>query len=426
LSSDVIFIAQITLLIFGSAFFSGSEVAIFSLDKKKLSQVYDPSGIIYKYVHTLLEYPKRLLISILIGNTLLNVIASFLCAFYALQLVHRYHLPLSDDLTITLEVVVLTISLLLFGEITPKVFSSKNPVMISRIAAIPLYWISVILYPLAETINAIVKGLFAKIHFKGKSHIFVSDEISHMVQFGHESGTLVDDEHDLIQGLVSSKTTRVREIMTHRVDINFISVGQSLSEIIGAVRESGHSRLPVCRENVDEILGVIYSKDLLVYINDSESSASFNLQNIIRKPLIVPETKLINELMRDFQDKKSHLAIVVDEYGGTSGLVTLEDIIEEIVGDIRDENVQNEGEITTLPDGTILIMGSTPIDEVISQLSLTLDVSKSNYDTLAGWILDVTGSIPKAGDSFTFGGIRFIIREVKNNKIGFVVAEKIK
>lgn len=426
LGSDIVFFIQIVLLFIGSAFFSGSEVAIFSLDKKKLGQFYDKSGIIYKYLAALLEYPKRLLITILIGNTLLNVIASFLCAVYALGLVHRYNIPISYDLAITIEVVILTIALLIFGEISPKVLSSKNPVFVSKMTAVPLYWISVILYPIAETINEVMKGAFSKLHIKSSSYILVSDEISHMVQFGHESGTLEDDEHDLIQGLVSSKTTRVREIMTHRVDIDSISIDQPFLEIVETVKSSGHSRLPVCKDNLDEILGVMYAKDLLVYIRGEDSLGSFNLKNIIRQPLIVPETKLINELMRDFQDKKSHLAIVVDEYGGTSGLVTLEDIIQEIVGDISDENLQGKGDIIKLPDGMLLIQGSTPIDKVVEELALNLDITDTNYDTFAGWVLDFTGQIPKAGDHFLYEGFKFIIREVENNKISMVLAEKVK
>ncbi len=423
---DIIFFIQIVLLFVGSAFFSGSEVAIFSLDKKKLANYYDKSGIIYKYIASLLEYPKRLLITILIGNTLLNVVASFLSAFYAIQLVHRYQISISDDLAITIEVIVLTLTLLVFGEISPKVLSSKNPVLISRLAAIPLYWISVIFYPIAETVNEIMKTVFSKLHIKNSSYILVSDEISHMVKFGHEAGTLEDEEHDIIQGLVSSKTTRVREIMTHRVDIKAIAFDQPFQEIIEEVKNSGHSRLPVFRDNLDEILGVLYAKDLLRYISSESSPARFNMKSIIRQPLIVPETKLINELMRDFQDKKSHLAIVVDEYGGTSGLVTLEDIIQEIVGDISDENTAGTGDITIQADGTILILGSTPIDKVVEELALNLDISDTNYDTFAGWVLEYIGQIPKSGDSFVFEGYKFIIREVENNKISLVAAEKAK
>lgn len=423
---DLVFFMQIVLLFIGSAFFSGSEVAIFSLDKKRLAQYYDKSGIIYKYIAALLDYPKRLLITILIGNTILNVVASFLSAFYALQLVHKYKIPISNDVAITIEIIVLTITLLVFGEISPKVMSSKNPVLVSKLAAIPLYWICVIFYPIAETINEVMKTVFSKLHIKNSSYILVSDEISHMVKFGHESGTLEDEEHDIIQGLVSSKTTRVREIMTHRVDINAIATDQPFQEIVDTVKSSGHSRLPVYNDNLDEIVGVLYAKDLLVYISNESSPARFNLKSIIRQPLIVPETKLINELMRDFQDKKSHLAIVVDEYGGTSGLVTLEDIIQEIVGDMRDENSQGAGDITKQPDGTLLILGGTPIDKVVEELSLNLDITDTNYDTFAGWVLDYTGQIPKAGESFVFEGYKFIIREVENNKISLVAAEKVK
>jgi putative hemolysin len=426
LGPDIIFFMQIVLLFIGSAFFSGSEVAIFSLDKKKLDQYYDKSGIIYKYIVALLDYPKRLLITILIGNTILNVVASFLSAFYALQFVHMHNIPISNDLTITIEIIVLTLTLLVFGEISPKVMSSKNPVLVSKLAAIPLYWISIVFYPIAQTINEIMKTVFSKLHIKSSSYILVSDEITHMVKFGHESGTLEDEEHDIIQGLVSSKTTRVREIMTHRVDINAIAIDQSFQDIVETVKRSGHSRLPVCNDDLDEILGVLYAKDLLIYISNESSPSRFNLKDIIRQPLIVPETKLINELMRDFQDKKSHLAIVVDEYGGTSGLVTLEDIIQEIVGDIRDENIEGNGDITKQPDGTLLILGSTPIDKVVEELSLNLDITDTNYDTFAGWVLDFTGQIPKTGESFLYEGFKFIIREVDNNKISLVAAEKVK
>ena len=424
LNFDLLFPIQLILLILGSAFFSGSEVAIFSLDKKKLGSYFVNKGLIYRYLSALLEAPKRLLIAILIGNTLVNVIASFICAVYALKIAEQYHF--STNLIISVEIIVLTLVLLIFGEITPKVLSSKSPVLIAKVTAIPLYWINVLLYPIAQSCNELIRVLLSRLHFSGTSHILANDEIPHMVQLGHESGTLEDEEHDLIQGLVSSKTTRVKEIMTHRMEIIAVSVDQTFQELVETVKESAHSRLPVYHENLDEIIGVLYAKDLLVYMNHHEALSDFSIGKLVRNPLIVPETKLINELMKDFQEKKMHLAIVVDEYGGTSGLVTLEDIIEEIIGDIRDDNDVEGETIKHLPDGSYAIDGSVPIDELIEELVLNIDIEDATYETAAGWVLSKIGRIPKAGDSFIFQKYKFSIREVKSNKITLFNAEKMK
>lgn len=405
----------LVLLIICSAFFSGSEVAFFSLDRKKVKDLLKDSPLILKYSIRLLEYPRRLLVTILIGNNIVNVAASIISVTIALGIARST--GFSEEAVVTIQIILLTAIIVIFGEVTPKIWATKSPLSFAKSVAFPLYWISAMLFPLSELITEFLL-LFTKfIKVDKKKGAITHDDLHHLANLGHEHGTLEEHEQELIQSLVSVKTVIVREIMRPRVDMVAVATGSTFDEVLQTISESGHSRIPLYKEDLDEIVGIIYAKDLLKFLKDKEQTEKFDPEKIARKALFIPETKLSNDLMKEFQEKKMHLAIVVDEYGGTSGLVTLEDIIEEIIGEIRDEYDKEEEQIIKISERSYIVTGSISISELNEHLNLGADLTDADYDTLGGFIFDQAEEIPKEGYTFEFNGNQFTVKEVINKRI---------
>ncbi len=406
-----------------SGFFSGSEVALFSLDKKKIKSTFLNSALVQEYLQNLLENPRRLLVTILIGNTVVNVAASIIAVSLALDIAQSF--GFSQNVVLTIQIILLTILILLFGEVTPKIWASKNPAAFSKVVAIPIHWVSVIIYPVSETITEFIRLLVSKIRIDKKKSAINPDEIKELATIGLEKGTIEDEEHELIHSIVGFKTLSVSEIMTPRVDMIAISTDSNFSEVINEITRTGRSRIPLYKEDLDDIVGVIYAKDLLPYFKNVELRKNLSLEKIARKPMFVPKTKMIDSLMHDFQDKKMHIAIVVDEYGGTAGLVSLEDIIEEIIGEIRDEYDKEENPVTKIDENNYLVLGRISIDEIKETLEININTEEAEYDTVAGLVLNFAGQIPKEGYSFDFENHRFTVKEVLNKRIKKVQIEKL-
>ena len=406
----------LVVLLLLSAFFSGSEVALFSLDKKKLKEYNSGNGIVVKYILNLLEYPRRLLVTILLGNTIVNVAASIIAVTIALDL--AVLLSLSVDFVLFMQIVALTVLILLFGEITPKVWAAKYPLKFAKIVSIPLYWISVLIYPVAKILTDLIKFFASKLKYDKSKTAILSSELPELANLGIEKGTLEEEEHELIHGLVSFKTVVAREVMTPRVDITAISIDTSFEEALNIISESGHSRIPLYENSLDNVIGIIYAKDLLPFMVDRDKE--FSLKKISREVLYIPETKLISELMQEFQSKNMHAGIVVDEYGGTSGIISLEDILEEIVGEIRDEYDKDEPEITKLEENKYIVLGKVDIDELNELLSTELGNEDDDYDTVGGFIFNQAGTIPDIGFNFIYKNFKFTVLEVENNRINKV------
>lgn len=423
---EVDWILRIGLLIvcfIFSGFFSGSEVALFSLEKKKIKSTFLNSALVQEYLQNLLENPRRLLVTILIGNTVVNVAASIIAVSLALDIAQSF--GFSQNVVLTIQIILLTILILLFGEVTPKIWASKNPAAFSKVVAIPIHWVSVIIYPFSETITEFIRLLVSKIRIDKKKSAINPDEIKELATIGLEKGTIEDEEHELIHSIVGFKTLSVSEIMTPRVDMIAISTDSNFSEVINEITRTGRSRIPLYKEDLDDIVGVIYAKDLLPYFKNSELRKNLSLEKIARKPMFVPKTKMIDSLMHDFQDKKMHIAIVVDEYGGTAGLVSLEDIIEEIIGEIRDEYDKEENPVTKIDENNYLVLGRISIDEIKETLEININTDEAEYDTVAGLVLNFAGQIPKEGYSFDFENHRFTVKEVLNKRIKKVQIEKL-
>lgn len=406
-----------------SAFFSGSEVALFSFDNKKLKELQKKHRIIAVYVKLLLENPKRLLVTILLGNTIVNVAASIISVMMAIRLSRELLIP--EEIAIIFQIIALTIIILLIGEVTPKLWANRYPIQFVKIIAVPLYWVGIIFYPISKVLTDTLGFLSSKIEFNLSKTALHSGEIRDLAELSAENGTIKDGEHELIHGIVSLKTVMAREVMTPRVDITSVPVDASFDELINIINESGHSRIPLYENNLDNILGIIYVKDLLPYLHNDEMRKKLSLKKIVREALFVPETKLINDLLHLFQEKKMHIGIVVDEYGGTSGLISLEDILEEIVGDIRDEYDQEETEITKLNENSFLLLGKTSIDELNELFTDDFTSENDDYDTVGGFIFNHLGSIPQQDFVFEYKNYRFTIKEIDNKRINKVLIERI-
>ena len=410
-------------LIILSAFFSGSEVALFSLNKRILKDLKEDETLPARNIVHLLEYPRRLLITILIGNTIVNVLASIVAVTMAIQIANAYNW--SIDITLIAQIIILTMLVLLFGEIFPKVWANKNPLLFSKIVSIPLYWISILIYPVTKIIYELMKITTSKLSYDKSKTALKSSEITELAELGVEKGSLEEDEHELIHGLVSFKTVTAREVMTPRVDIAAISVTATYDELTKTITETGHSRIPLYENDIDNIVGIIYAKDLLKIIGKENLQKEISLRTLARETIFVPETKLISALMREFQSKNLHVGIVVDEYGGTSGLISLEDVLEEIVGEIRDEYDVEEAEITQLDDNNYMLLGKLDIHELNELLDMEFSPDDDDYDTLGGFIFNQAGNIPEEGYSFETKGFLFTVKEVLNRRINKVLVTKL-
>jgi gliding motility-associated protein GldE len=414
-------IALLTGLLILSAFFSGSEIALFSLDKNKVNEIKIKNPLLGGYIFNLLEFPRRLLVTILLCNTVINVAITIISVTLALDIARTY--GFNEELALTIQIVSITLLILFIGEITPKIWASKYPLTFSKMVSIPLYWIGVVVYPVSKTLTDIIRVLVSKIKVDKSKTAILSSEFTELADLGIEKGTIVEEEQELIHGLVSFRTVTVREVMTPRVDITAIPDDTGFDELMSTISESGHSRIPLYHSNLDEVIGIIYAKDLLPYLKNDEMKKTLSLNKLARKALFFPETKLISDLMHEFLEKKMHIGIVVDEYGGTAGLISLEDILEEIVGDIRDEYDKEENEITELSQNSYLVLGKTSIDQINELLHIDLYSENDDYDTIGGFILNYAGTIPLQGYNFTYKNHKFTVKEIVNRRVKKVQIE---
>lgn len=411
------------ILLLASAFFSGSEVAFFSVRQKDLDESFKSSNLIHRYVKNLISFPRRLLITILVGNTVVNVAASIVSVSIALELAQIYGLKVNFVLTI--QIILITIIVLLLGELLPKIFASKHPRLTIRLTAVPLYFISTVLYPVAESITELIRLTFSKVKFDKVKTAITEREISDLAQLGHERGTLEEDEQEIISSFVDFKSVLVAEVMIPRVDIVAVPIDVSYDKIIEIINNSGFSRFPIFDGNLDKILGIVHAKDLLKYLETRSFVEADTINKITREVMFVPESKKISDMLREFQHRKMHLAIVVDEFGGTAGLVTLEDIIEEIIGEIWDEHDPEENPVKILTANKFSVLGKVPISDFNDIVGSETIPENEDYDTIAGLVISRAGNIPKEGYAFQLKEYKLTVKEVLKKRIKRVEIEKI-
>ncbi len=400
-----------------SALFSGSEVALFSLspsDKEKLSESGSASS---QRVLKLLSTPREILVTILILNTGTNVAAAIITAYLTHQLASFY--AWSATLTILLEIVTLTFILLVISEITPKLIATRNPLTVAKRISLPISILHRLLRPLSTVLARSMNAFHGR--FQGTVNRLSGEDLKAMADIGKAHGTLEEDESNLIHSIVEFGDRAVREIMISRMDIVALAADATIEDAIKLIRETGHSRIPLYEDHLDNILGVVYAKDLLRHVSKNQSEVRVEWNQLARPPIFVPLGKKLDNLLRDFQSRKTHLALVVDEYGGTAGLITLEDILEEIVGDIRDEHDSREGELVVhLGANRYRVDAKIDLDELNEATGLTLDTATFEFETLGGLVLHLAGEIPSVGDRFEFENLQMKVESVDGHRIGNV------
>lgn len=414
--SIVVGIVIIFILLFSSALISGSEVAYFSLsaaDKKKLLYKKNRTN---SSVLKNLDNPEKLLATILVANNFVNVGIIILTAYVSNNLVTIVNAPVVEFI---LQVVVITFILLLFGEILPKIYANHFALGFSKFMAIPLLTLEKIFRP----VNSILLYSSSIVNKRMQRHRknISMDEISQALEL--TSDQELSEEKEILEGIVKFGNKSVEEIMKPRVDVVSIDIKASFSDVLNIIIESGYSRIPVFIDSFDNISGILYTKDLLPH---SHKGNSFRWQTLIRPPFYVPETKKINSLLEEFQKTKVHFAIVVDEYGGTAGIVTLEDVLEEIVGDIADEFDDEEDYFSKLGDNIFLFDGKTLLIDFYKTMECSDDIFndvKGDADTLAGLILELRGEIPVKNEKIECKGFQFTVEAVDYRRIKQIKVE---
>lgn len=401
-----------------SAFFSASETALFSLNKLQLKKMQkEESGWRVNSIIKLLDDPQKTLITILTGNMFVNIAASSLATYLAIKLFGNVGIGIAGGIMIFM--------ILVFGEIVPKSLAISNAETIAKKIARPVEIISSFLFPLILFFKIIINALyyfFGKKKVKEKKEITEEDLIT-LINVGKDEGVIEEEEKKMIRNIFEFGDTMVKEVMVPRVDMACISSNTKLDSILNLIKKIGHSRIPVYKKTIDNIIGILYTKDLLVvYEQWYKSKEKFDLKKIIRRAYFVPENKKIDDLLDIFQRDKIQIAIAIDEYGGTAGLVTMEDVVEEIVGEIIDEYDKETKLYEIIDNNTVIADGIISIDK-INEL-LNIEIPENDFETLGGFIYDLMGRVPNKNETIEYKNIQITIEQVVKNRIIRVIIKK--
>lgn len=415
--SDWIYVLCLTLgmilLLSASAFISASETAFFSLDKIDLKKIADSDKSTADQIQKLLEEPDRLLATILIVNNTVNIGMILLSTLVVDVFQNKASAP--DWLMFLIQVVGITALILLFGEIIPKVYATQRNKFLAVIMVKAITLFGKLFYFPAKGLVKISKGFDNKLGSKNKN--LSLDELSEVHEIVQNKAN--KQEQKMLDGILEIGNTEAKQIMIPRTDMIAISQKMSYQDVLEKIVQEGISRIPVYHETIDNIKGILYIKDLIGSLNDKKSD--FNWMKLVRQPYFVPETKKLDDLLEEFQTKKIHLAIVVDEYGGVEGLITLEDIIEEIVGDIKDEFDDDENDdYTILGDGKYIFDGKIPLLDMYRILDVEgedFEEIKGEAETIAGLILEIKGGFPRKGEIITLKNYEFTVEHIDRRRI---------
>ena len=392
---------MILLVLVGlSAFFSAAETALFSISMDKVIHVGAETGRVDTLLHRMKNDPDRFLNTILIGNTLVNMSAASLATAIALDMVPEHALATAIGAA--------TFVILIFGEVFPKSVAARNATLIARLVIVPIDGLSKLLYPVVLVLN-LIPNMMARIRRKPK---LTEAELLSIVEAGEEEGQIKEEEKELIHNIFELDDTSASEIMTPRADMFVVDVNEPLD--LQELFKSGFTRIPVIDGDIDHIIGILNIKDLLRHPSAGGSPA--DIRKIMREPYFVPEHKKLNRLLKGFKKRKQHMAIVVDEHGGVSGLITLEDALEEIVGEIIDETDTFEPPIVRVSANEWRVMGKTEIEDVNDALRMNIP-DTGEYDTFSGYILNLIGRIPKEGERIAIGAFTVVVTEREGNRI---------
>jgi len=395
------------VLLLLSGFFSSAETALFSISKAKAVHLAKEKGLVNSLIKKMKDDHHRLLSTILIGNNIVNVGASALATAITIKLVSHNAVGIATG--------VMTFLILIFGEIFPKSIATRNNIFIARLVIIPLYWLSILFTPIILMLKFIPK-LTGKVRKKPK---MTEEELLTFVEVVEEEGGIEEDEKELIHNIFEFDDTSASEIMTPRADMYVINANEKLDpeEVI----RSGYTRIPVIEEDIDHVIGILNVKDL--FMHQVTSSAQAEARDVMREPYFVPENKKLDNLLHEFKRRKQHMAVVVDEHGGVSGLITLEDALEEIVGEIIDETDKFEAHIVKLAANEWMVLGKTEIDDVNEKLHMNIPDTKE-YDTFSGYILDLIGRIPREKEEIHIENFVIIVKEMEGTRIKEYIVKK--
>ena len=398
------------LLLLFSAYASGSEIAFFSLSPNDLNDLDEERHDADRKILKLRENSERTLATILITNNLVNVTIIMLCNYF---FAHVFDFGIAYWLQFIVITVLLTFLLLLFGEIMPKVYAAQHALAFCRRTAGSILFLSKLFRPLASVLLS--TGILAEKVVQKENHVLSVDDLEQALELTDKEE--LKEEKNMLEGIVRFGDETAKEVMTSRQDVVTLDFSLPFPEVLKCIVENNYSRIPVYQNTIDNIRGILYIKDLLPYLN---KSASFRWQSLIRPPYFVPETKKIDDLLRDFQENKVHIAIVVDEFGGTSGIITLEDILEEIVGEINDEYDEEEKNYTRINANTYVFEGKTLLSDFYKILDIdddTFEEVEGDADSLAGLLLEIKGDFPELRERIDFQNFSFEVSELDGHRI---------
>ena len=400
------------LLLITSGLISGSEVAFFSLTKEQLNSKSEKKSRQMHIIQKMLQNPKRLLATILITNNFINIAIVLLFASFGEDLFNQIE---NTFIVLLIEIGVITFLILFFGEILPKVYANRNAMIFSQAIAFPVYIIDrYFLFFLTIPLSRITRFMESRLGQKNSQ--FSIDKLSQALELTSEEET-TKEEHKILQGIVNFGNIETKQVMCPRIDVFALSVDMDMETIVPQILENGFSRVPVYTDNLDSVVGILYTKDLLPHIDQS----NYKWEKLLKPVFYVPENKKLDDLLKEFQQKKIHLAVVVDEYGGTSGVITLEDVIEEIVGDISDEFDDDELIYSKLDDFTFIFDAKINLKDFYKVIDLEeegiFERSKGESESIAGFVLEIAQVLPKVGQVIKFEGYQFVIESVDRKRI---------
>ena len=398
------------VLLICSAIVSGSEVAFFSLKSQDLEELRQSNKNVYDSITDLLDHPKTLLATILISNNFVNVGIVILSSYLTAQM---FDFSQNEMLGLVVQLVVITFLILLFGEVLPKVYATRKAVSFSSFMSRPMFIMRWVFRPFS--LMLVRSTSFIERRLQTSSENLSVDDLSQALELANEDTT--DDEQKILEGIVKFGSITVKQIMKPRMDVVAVDQAWDYERVMGVILDSGYSRIPVYEENFDQVRGVLYIKDLIPHI---EEATEFNWLSLIREPFYIPENKKIDDLLKEFQDKKVHLAIVVDEFGGTCGIITLEDVIEEIVGEISDEFDDDELVYSKLDERNYVFEGKIHLNDFFRVMHIDGEAfaeKRGEADTLAGFLLELAGKFPEKNEETEFDRFIFKVESLEGRRI---------
>lgn len=413
------------LIVFGvllllSATFSGTEVALFSLSARAQGEIAVSERNDDKRIRSLLSAAHTVLVSILLANTIVNVAIAILGAIIVGSITMAVGWP--PWIVILVEILLLTSLLLLLGEVTPKMLASADPIRFARLTSGIVWPAHKLISPIARPLSGATRRI--RLGTDSRGNAMSAEEVKTLAEIGEAHGSLGEDEKELIHSIVEFGDTAAREIMTSRVDIVAIDLDMNLEDALEVIRASRRSRLPLYERDLDHILGVVYARDLIRYLGKAQLPERIDWRSIMRPPLFVPGTKKLDDLLSEFQRLRTHLAIVVDEYGGTMGLVSLEDVLEEVIGDIQDEHDDPaHDDIVAISPGTYSVDARIDLDDLNDELQLSIQTETFDFETLGGLLFHLFNRIPETGDTCSYLNMDFTVTEITSNRIQRVLIQ---